>query len=168
MKRFFFIFPLFLLALLCLPCKMSAQSSSIRGFNEVSATIGVGSNVGGSATPNYSVLYTRGLHFGDYFSAGLSAGYDYGLSAQLLLRGNLPFGKDARTGAYLSGQGGAGFLMNGTIPILSVSTGIFHRFKNDTQLIVGPMVKWGYMEVDSVENDKAWGGAFGLRLGFMF
>ncbi len=156
------------IALLCIQFNLSAQNTNIRGFNEVSATIGVGSALGGSATPDFSVLYTRGWHIGDYLSAGLCAGFDFGLSAQVLLRGMIPFGKGVNTGGYLSGQGGVGCLMMGAVPLVSISMGLFHRFGNRTQLIVGPMVKSGFMCVDSVNNEKAWGAFIGIKLGYEF
>ena len=69
-----------------------AQEKTVKGYNEVSLGLGLAGIPSALAGPSISLLYTRGWQFGQYFDAGLSAGYDLGLSAQLRLRARLPFG----------------------------------------------------------------------------
>lgn len=145
-----------------------AQQSGTKCFNEVSLAGGVGGTQGGLASPYVQALYTIGVSFRDYFATGISIGYDYGLSAQLALRGNIPFSSSWKSGLYLAANGGAGFLLDGTIPVASASAGIFFSGKSRHRFCVGPFLTEGLLKTDLPDASKAWTPAFGLRLSYQF
>lgn len=149
------------------------QERKVKGYNEISTSLGLGGIQGGIAGPYVSAFYTRGLQFGEYFDAGLSVGYELGFSAHVTLRAKLPFGEPLRSGLYLSGNAGASFFNEyGTIPILTGSSGLFWRFKNRTCLYTGPFYTRFYTVSDAglgeASGHKGWGSALGLHIGFQF
>lgn len=149
-------------------CLAFAQGN-VRYFNEISGSIGAGSEQGGSVTPYLEGFYTGGLSFGQYFDAGISLGYCHGAAALLTARGNLPFGSNSRTGAYLSAGGGAGFLVEGTVPVVTSSLGIYRSTLKHNRFTIGPFVTRGYCKVDDVTSSlKGWSTHLGIRVGFIF
>ena len=166
--------PLFIVVLLFGFVAAQAQErTTIKGYNEFSASLGLGGVAAGIAGPYPTLLYTRGLQFGEYFDAGLCVGYEVGASAQLTLRAKIPFGDQSRCGFYLSGNGGASFFsLEGTTPVLSGSTGLYWRFKRGSRLYAGPFYTkfytYAHTEPKPEYRVKDWGGALGLRVGFQF
>ena len=140
-------------------------------LNEVSASGGFGSNAGGTVVPYIKLAYTGGVSVGDYFQTGVTIGFIPVIaSTELMVRGTVPFGNAARTGAWLSASGGAAFGLTSsseTIPLMSVAAGIFFRFKGGQRLYVGPSYvrtrQW-----DSGHREKAWGTHLALTAGFQF
>ncbi len=145
-----------------------AQHSGTKWFNEVSVAGGVGGTQGGLASPYVQALYTFGVSVCDYFATGLSVGYDYGLSAQVALRGHIPFSRSWKSGLYLAAGGGAGFLLDGTIPVCSASAGLFFSGKSHRKFCVGPFLTEGLLKTDLPDASKAWTPALGLRLSYQF
>lgn len=161
---------------LLLTCHVSAQERNIRMLNEVTSSVGVGSNVGGSGVPFIKLAYTGGVVLGEYFSSGFSVGlFNTAFSNELTVRGAIPFGKGAGVGAYASANGGALFAWNSssrnlvTMPLASGSLGLFLRFKNGQRLYVGPSYIRIYQQVDDPRNnEKAWGSYLAMTVGYQF
>ena len=137
-------------------------------LREVSFSMGLGAPSGGSAVPYISALYTSGFILNEYIAIGLSTGFELGLTAQLSLRSRIPFSREARMGAYLSANGGASFFYDGTIPLGSVSLGIFRTTRLGKRILLGPYLSKYYTDTDDLSNGKAWGGSVGLRIGWQF
>ena len=146
----------------------SALAQNTERFQEVSASLGFGSPVGGSATPYIAALYTTGLDVNDVFQAGLTTGFELGLTTQLSLRAMIPFQKTGKTGAYLMLNGGASFFYDGTIPIISTSCGLFKRISSGKRFYLGPFLSRYYSTTDYSDEEKGWGGGIGLRMGWVF
>lgn len=123
-------------------------------LREVSFSMGLGAPSGGSAEPYISALYTSGFNLNEYIAIGLSTGFELGLTAQLSLRSRIPFSREARMGAYLSANGGASFFLDGTIPLGSVSLGIFRTTRSGKRILLGPYLSKYYTDTDDLSNGK--------------
>ena len=144
----------------------------------MSSTIGVGGNPGGLGGPILAANYTGGVSVGEYFSAGVSAGYmsllfSNGITTELIARGSVPFGHKARVGAWLGANGGYDFVIGNSrvtpIPLLSGSGGLYFRFKNGHRLYVGPSYLRAYQRADSADpNEKGWGEYLALKTSYSF
>lgn len=131
---------LIVLILIALPFCTWGQGRDIKGYNEVSVSIGIVPT--GVIVPWFDVLYTYGWHFGDYFGAGLGVGYSSGAASLLSAEGIIPF-KNTSSDIYLQARGGMAFYPE-IIPLLSGSAGMGITLKNHKHLRVGPTVNLRY------------------------
>ena len=154
------------------------NAQNVKRLSEVGSTIGIGGNPGGLGGMILAAYYTGGVSVGDYFSAGVSAGYmsllfSNGITAELMVRGSVPFGHNARVGAWIAANGGYDFAIGRSrimpVPLLSGSGGLFFRFKNGQRLFVGPSYICAYQLADSTDpKEKGWGDYLALKVSYSF
>ena len=140
-----------------------SQEKQVSMYNEISVDASVGGY--GTAIPSLILSYTGGVNLGNYFSTGITLGYDPlpgNMLSALKIKGLVPLEK---VHFYLSASGGVRTTFKETHPSIAASVGVGVKsgkhVKNSFN--IGPVLEFlNYPDKDD------WGKFIGVKLGFQF